>query len=559
MKILYEKLLTEDIDAVKRQYSHIPEEEFDEIIKLDPTYKEGSNSVGKYGKWLLGLYKKDNPLEHDIEEIYGLLSLYNQYKNDRKKEIEKDINKFKSIADLYDAVNNVGEAELSVRQQERELRNAYKDAKLIFSDNKWEIWVPETYAASCTLGKGTEWCTADSRTDEYYNQYTNEGDLYVFINKQNPKEKYQLHIESKSLMDANDRPYDLNKLLSTDDKLSEFVATKIYGYLLDKSGAYIYNGSSRIPKTAKKVIISDGVTKISDKAFADYESLTSITIPDSVTYIGDSAFWMCSSLISIDIPDSVTYIGHGAFYGCGSLTSIDIPDSVTYIGNSAFSYCRSLISIIIPDSVIDMGTSTFYHCESLQSIILSNSITYIGFDVFSYCNYLHDIQIPDSVEVIYNYAFGDCKSLTSITIPDSVELIGYHVFDNCDNLKEVILENPDTEYEDNTFPEHTKIIKKGVNENMKIKTNESINLKRAKRLLENNGYIVTKKGLKESSNSKNFLCEFKGGLYEGEQFFVEAENYEEAVKIAHKVDSKVYVYKKTFTDSAVELSGLDVL
>lgn len=67
---------------------------------------------------------------------------------------------------------------------------------------------------------------------------------------------------------------------------------------------------------------------------------------------------------------------------------------------------------------------------------------------------------------------------------DSVESIGDYAFYGCEDLTKVILRNPNTKYEKDTFPEHTKIIKKGVNENMKIKTNESINLKRAKRLRE---------------------------------------------------------------------------
>ena len=59
---LVETYLFEDIAAVKKQYSYIPEEDFDKIIRLDPTFDENRDSVGKYGKWLLGLYKKDNPL-----------------------------------------------------------------------------------------------------------------------------------------------------------------------------------------------------------------------------------------------------------------------------------------------------------------------------------------------------------------------------------------------------------------------------------------------------------------------------------------------------------------
>ena len=227
MRFMYESILLEDIEAVKKQYSYIPEEDFYKIIKLDPTYDENRDSVGKYGKWLLGLYKKDNPLEYDEMDIYRGLRLYNDYKNDRTKDIEKDINRFKSITDLYDALRNVGEAELSARQKERELRNAYKDAELVFSDEQWQIWTPKTYAASCTLGKGTTWCTAYSQNDYYYNDYTSQGPLYVFINKQDPKEKYQLHVESGSFMDADDEPYDLNDVLYTDDKLREFVEDEL--------------------------------------------------------------------------------------------------------------------------------------------------------------------------------------------------------------------------------------------------------------------------------------------------------------------------------------------
>ena len=55
-----------------------------------------------------------------------------------------------------------------------------------------------------------------------------------------------------------------------------------------------------------------------------------------------------------------------------------------------------------------------------------------------------------------------------------------------------------------------KLFKKGANENMKIRNrkNESINLMKAKRLLENNGYIVNKK-LRESENDDGNREEMK--------------------------------------------------
>ena len=125
--------------------------------------------------------------------------------------------------------------------------------------------------------------------------------------------------------------------------------------------------------TNKNVIIPEkindiNVVSISDSAFYDCTSLTSVTIPDSVTSIGDWAFAYCSSLTSVTIGDSVTSIGDSAFQCCTNLTSITIGDSVTSIGSSAFYYCSSLTSVTIGDSVTSIGDNAFSRCTSLTTI-----------------------------------------------------------------------------------------------------------------------------------------------------------------------------------------------
>ena len=160
----------------------------------------------------------------------------------------------------------------------------------------------------------------------------------------------------------------------------------------------------------KGVITFDGeVTMISDYAFFDCSSLTSVTIGDSVTTIGDDAFNDCYSLTNVTIGDSVTTIGERAFFECSSLTSVTIPDSVTTIGNESFAYCNSLTSVTIGDSVITIGNYAFYGCVSLTSITIPNSVTTIG-----------------------DGAFDDCDDLTSVyceaTTPPA--LGGTYVFDS---------------------------------------------------------------------------------------------------------------------------------
>lgn len=76
-------------------------------------------------------------------------------------------------------------------------------------------------------------------------------------------------------------------------------------------------------------------------AYGDTD-IESITIPNNVTRIGDKTFWDFISLTTIKIPNSVTSIGNYAFRNCTSLKNITIPDSVTEIGFYAFSSCHKL-------------------------------------------------------------------------------------------------------------------------------------------------------------------------------------------------------------------------
>ncbi len=123
----------------------------------------------------------------------------------------------------------------------------------------------------------------------------------------------------------------------------------------------------------QKVVIENGVTTISNFAFAECSALESVTIPDSVIIIGNYVFTYCESLTNVTIPDSVKAIGQYAFALCDSLTSITIPDSVTSISSGVFCYCTSLTSVTIPESVTLIGYYAFYDCTSLTDVYYSNT------------------------------------------------------------------------------------------------------------------------------------------------------------------------------------------
>ena len=50
--------LNEDIESVRKNFPNISDEDFNRLIRLDPTFKDGRNSVGTYGKWILSLFQK---------------------------------------------------------------------------------------------------------------------------------------------------------------------------------------------------------------------------------------------------------------------------------------------------------------------------------------------------------------------------------------------------------------------------------------------------------------------------------------------------------------------
>ncbi|MBE6363194.1 MAG: hypothetical protein E7054_06025 [Lentisphaerae bacterium] len=272
-------------------------------------------------------------------------------------------------------------------------------------------------------------------------------------------------------------------------------------------------------RSVKKAVIPLGVTIIENEAFADCQSLISVTIPDSVTTIRDRAFFGCSRLTSITLPNSVTTIGDYAFRGCEKLTSITIPNSVTTIGYYAFSGCDSLTSItiprhlksqsyrwslpkgckikiageknddtndsisfkttnftlsgdgkvlikctdkkiieaVIPPGVTTIGDRAFDGCEKLTSVTLPDSVTTIGNFAFAHCRGLASVTIPDSVTTIGDSAFSLCLSLTSITIPNSVTKIGNFAFAGCNSLTGITIPDSVTTIGDSAFRDCEKL------------------------------------------------------------------------------------------------------
>ena len=194
------------------------------------------------------------------------------------------------------------------------------------------------------------------------------------------------------------------------------------------------------------------VTRIDDRAFENYTSLTSITIPEGVTSIGIGAFVDCTSLESVIFGENsqLKSIGIGAFYDCTSLNKVNYLGTIDQwveigFGNDSSNplyYANNLYinDVLVTDAVLTTATKiskvAFYNCTSLTSITIPDSVTSIGGNAFAGCTSLETVTFGENsqLESIDNYAFYNCDSLTSITIPDSVMNIDYGAFNNCTSL-----------------------------------------------------------------------------------------------------------------------------
>ena len=90
------------------------------------------------------------------------------------------------------------------------------------------------------------------------------------------------------------------------------------------------------------ITVENGVSMVSDGAFANLTNLRSVELADSVLSIGDKSFRYCSSLTAVKLSENLVSIGDQAFYGCFTLSDITFPSTLSSIGVSAFGECKNL-------------------------------------------------------------------------------------------------------------------------------------------------------------------------------------------------------------------------
>lgn len=241
-----------------------------------------------------------------------------------------------------------------------------------------------------------------------------------------------------------------NRLLYYNLSGDDAEVTYVYKYTITAGTIYTSNyfGDIVIPDSVRWGDKSYCVTGISDHAFYECDSLTSVVIPNTVRNIGEKAFCGCSRLTSVILPDSLKSVGKDAFWGC-ALTSINLPKAVTSIGEGAFVCGGTLTAITVDagngvydsrngcNAIIETATNTLV--TGCMNSFIPDEVTAIGDYAFTYCNGMTTINFPKGLKKIGRYSILGCEGLTSIVVPDGVETIGPSAFRECYGLKSYVL------------------------------------------------------------------------------------------------------------------------
>ncbi len=146
----------------------------------------------------------------------------------------------------------------------------------------------------------------------------------------------------------------------------------------------------------KEVIISDGITNISDYCFNQCSNLVKVTMGEGVETIGSYAFYQCSKLTEIIFPNTLKTIKNSAISDCDALTNIILPDSLERLESTAFGYSNNISCINIPKAITKINNSMFASCgfteltfpETVQSFDHANWSKLKTFTILNrYCEY----------------------------------------------------------------------------------------------------------------------------------------------------------------------------
>ena len=179
--------------------------------------------------------------------------------------------------------------------------------------------------------------------------------------------------------------------------------------------------------TISKVIIPEGVKKISSYAFANLTALEEVVLPSTLEHIDYGAFYGCTSLekITFSGENNLKIINQNAFENCNLQGILDLPQACV-ISDYAFAGNKNLKGIKLSDRLLSIGQYAFAGCKQLSDVTIGAAKVKYGAYAFTGCEALKEFHV--NAAVIPEGMFYECEALEKVTIGPDVNDIGAYAF-----------------------------------------------------------------------------------------------------------------------------------
>ena len=223
-------------------------------------------------------------------------------------------------------------------------------------------------------------------------------------------------VRNVRILDMGDNPVGLVYNYNDEDHTAEVI----------KNDNGKYKGDVIIPATVSHNGKDYTVTSISENAFLDCTTLTSISIPATVTKLYGSSFINCAGLQEITVdPANTVYDSRGN------------SNAIFHTATNKLSV--GCVNTVIPEGTTRIGDDAFWGRWGLEHINLPNTVKEIGMHAFAFC-FLKEITLPEGVEKIETEAFWS-TDLASVTLPASLKTLEDGIFMECTQLTKVTVHN----------------------------------------------------------------------------------------------------------------------
>ncbi|MDO4648630.1 MAG: leucine-rich repeat protein [Eubacteriales bacterium] len=245
----------------------------------------------------------------------------------------------------------------------------------------------------------------------------------------------------------------------------------------------------------QEIVISSGVTSITEMAFYNQYNVTKVSIPESVTTIGAQAFLGCTSLKEVSIPNENAVIGENAV-GYQTNYSTNKPEKISgfvlygYRGSTAQAYAkaRGITFKALNDQEVVEGNCGYYlewrytkktglleifgqghipdysnsadnlppwteivGAENIKAISFAKTVTTVGEYAFYGLKNVKTVTMPEWMGMVRAHGFEGCTSLTTVKFNDYLYEIEAYGFAGCTSLTNVNLPDEVTDLGEYAF------------------------------------------------------------------------------------------------------------